>query len=237
MITHIFLPIARAKGYYKKGRRTAALEAKDKKFSSGFSRAASGSASNGVDISAYDIPRPIWKKINLVNNISEQQTLMALEEQGKIPLSTVLEMLGMDPRIVESKLKEQESTQLDPLWRQLREDLGRDKEVREQILRGKKHDEWKVDKDVPLEGGENPAAAGGAPKKPAPGAPGGAGAPPPKPGEKPKPGDPGAGGTPPSKPPLPPPPPPTAAGAPAATPPIGAPPPMPPGPAPSGGAV
>ncbi len=205
MITHIFLPIAMARGFYRKA-------AKDKKApdmqmmrvgskdmevpvewvdkEKGQFRIAN-TRHAGLDLSAYDIPRPVWKKMNLINNMSEQQLLINLEAEGKIPLEMVLDILGIDPRIVKSKLWSQYSTPLDSTWRQIRDEVGKDENIRLQVLQGKKPNEWRLEEGQTL---NVPAPAGTkAPKAPAGSTPSPAGKPAPK-----KPGDekkdqPGAG--------------------------------------------
>jgi hypothetical protein len=215
MITHIFLPIAQARGFYRKaakdqltrqanmGTTMVKVGGKDVEVpvewidkEKGQYRIAN-SLHAGLDISAYDIPRPVWKKMNLINNMSEQQLLINLEAEGKIPLEMVLDILGIDPRLVKSKLWNQYSTPLDPTWRQIRDEVGKDQNIRLQVLQGKKPDQWRLEEGKTL---DVPAPAGAKTTKPAPGAtPSPAGKPAPK-----KPGDekkeqPG-GGTPPSKP-------------------------------------
>lgn len=217
MITHIFLPIAMARGFYRK----AAKDKITKTGNYGFKMMKVGGkdvevavewidkdkdlyriANNvhaGLDISAYDIPRPVWKKMNLINNMSEQQLLINLENEGKIPLEMVLDLLGIDPRIVKSKLWGQYSTPLDGTWRQIRDEVGKDKNIRLQVLQGKKPNEWKLEEGQEL---DVPAPAGAkTQQKPAPGgSPSPTGKPAPKkPGDEKKPDQPG-GGTPPSKP-------------------------------------
>jgi hypothetical protein len=220
MITHIFLPTARARGFYRNSRKADFVKQeemlkriagkdvpivgefidKEKKL---FRIA--NSHCGAIDLSVYDIPRPIWKKLNLVNNTAEQQLMLALEGEGKVPLEMLLDMLGLDPRVVKSKMETQESTPFDPLWRLNRENVGQDKNIRLQVLNGKKHNEWSM-----AEGQELEAPQPGAPKqkKPAPQIGGGAPATPPAPGkEKGKPeGAPGAGAPPPPPPPPPKPP-------------------------------
>lgn len=130
LVNMVFLPMARARGMYKKAKMQDGKM--DKKSS--------------LDASYFDIPKPIWKKVNLVNNIAEQQLFIALEEQGKIPLSMVFDILGVDSRLVKSKLEEQESTILDPVYRRIREDMAKEKGIREQILAGAKHRQWVSEK-------------------------------------------------------------------------------------------
>lgn len=250
MITHIFLPMARARGFYRKTAINNAkkLERKAMKSASGKVRDVEGnniegtdlfrvanSVSGNLDLSAYDIPRPIWKKINLVNNAAEQQVILGLEDSGKLPVESVYDMLGMDPRIIKSKLEAQDGTIFDPLRRQIREEIGKTGKIRKQVLRGEKTKDWdldSVDDEVAPDMGGKPPAPG---KKP-PAAPGGA-APagmPEKPKEKPKapPPPPGGGAAPiPAKPPAAPPPKPSTP--PIAPGPAGAPPP----PAPAGGGL
>lgn len=195
MITHIFLPIARARGFYRKGGLDAAkkhdstlkrVAGKDEKISGEFLDAdkkhfrVANSHSSSVDLSVYDLPRPIWKKLNLVNNVAEQQIMLQLEADGKIPLEMVLDMLGVDPRTVREKLKRQESTEFDPVWRKIRDAMSQDKNIQRQILGGAAHQQWTVSEGAEIEVGA-PAAPGA--KKPASpiGAPSGGGARPPAP--------------------------------------------------------
>lgn len=198
MITHIFLPIAQARGFYKKaaqsprayekhmikvGSRTLDVPVEWIDKDKGLYRIASDRHA-GLDISNYDIPRPVWKKMNLVNNLAEQQLMINLESEGKIPLEMVLDMLGIDPRIVTSKLEAQYSTPLDNLWRQVREEIGKDKNIRLQVLKGTKPKYWNMPEGGLSDGTGTP------PKKP--GAPAGPGSPkvpsaPAKPADKPGP--------------------------------------------------
>lgn len=184
MITHIFLPIARARGMYRSGMHKKAEEQERviKKIA-GEERQVpveflddsrkmfrvANSHSGSLDISAYDIPRPIWKKMNLVNNIAEQQLLVNLEDAGKVPLSMVLDMLGLDPEMVAKKLTEQESTPLDGVWREIRESLARDKNIRRQVLKGVKHGKWSLPEGVEP---EMPAGMDAMKGRKAPGIPG-----------------------------------------------------------------
>jgi hypothetical protein len=216
MITHIFLPTARARGMYRKSKGSIATVKKNEEIIrkvAGKDRIVEGefldkenkmfrvanSRSGVIDLSVYDIPRPVWKKINLVNNASEQQLIMGLEDAGKIPLEMVFDMLGIDPRVVRSKMKAQQSTESDPLYRQIRDEIGRDKLIRKQVLRGKKTDEWEIPEGEDIEvhpGG--PQEKGRKPTVPLGGGGGGMGPSTGLPGKekpKPKPGEPGAGGS------------------------------------------
>lgn len=215
MITHIFLPMAKARGFYRKaGGKTLDSESnvfkignkeiRVKGSKNGNMFRVANSVSGTLDLSSYDIPRPVWKKVNLVNNAAEQQILLALEGDGKIPLETVLEMMGIDSRTNSKKLKQQEGTVADPLFRRVREEIGTAEGIREQVLSGKKSDEW-LSVEVPEEGAPG-SSAGGPPKpgkKSLPPMGGGGGAPS---GEKPKmpkpPSDMGGGSMPPSPPPV-----------------------------------
>ena len=160
LTTHVFLPMARARGFYRKGGKAAAMamEKKMMKFASGKSMDVPGSyvenselfrvansVSGNLDLSAYDIPRPIWKKMNLVNNAAEQQIMLNLEEEGKIPLEMVFDMLGLDPRVVKAKLEAQEGTVFDSLHRQMRDEIGKTGKIRKQVLMGYKTKDWDID--------------------------------------------------------------------------------------------
>ncbi len=151
LILHVFLPVARLKKMYKGNvgdymkslEKNAINYAKSKNIKLGKNGIAPWDiyvkANQGkIDISAFDIPRPIWKRINIFNNITEQQNIINLEEKGKIPLSYVLEMLGFDPAIVQKKLEEEESTRFDRVYREVKEELSKTQGIREKILEGKK---------------------------------------------------------------------------------------------------
>ena len=155
LITHVFLPMARNRKMYKKEayntiknweKRAASLYEKkyNKKLRNTlapyefFIKANYGE----LDISAFDIPRPIWKRINIFNNVSEQQYLMSLEENGKFPLSMLLEYFGIDPETVMRKLKEEESTVFDKVYREIRSELGKSEPIRIKILNGEKTSDW-----------------------------------------------------------------------------------------------
>jgi len=225
MITHIFLPIAQARGFYRKAaidkmKRQGNVEmhmikvaGKDQEVpvewidkAKGIYKIAS-TRHAGLDISAYDIPRPIWKKMNLVNNVAEQQLLINLEAEGKFPMDMIYDMLGFDPKIIKRKLKENYSTPFDPAWRTIREETAKDKAIRMQVLEGKKPDEWVLPPDGSLEG-ITPGATPTPPKKPAPSVPGGGGgggaAKPPAPEKPAPPSGNGVGVTPKPAPPTPP---------------------------------
>ena len=198
MITHVFLPMARARGFYRKGgvpqklsegriMRIAGKEVKvacDAIEGSDMVRIANAQSGN-LDLSSYDIPRPVWKKVNLVNNAAEQQLLMNLESDGKVPLEMVLDMMGLDAKTVKRKLKEQESTVFDPVYRQIREELGKMEGVREQVLGGTKVENW----EKPDEGLEETAPGAMSPsfkKKPPMSMGGGGAGPSPEKKDKPK---------------------------------------------------
>jgi hypothetical protein len=156
LITHVFLPMARNRKLFKKDaieniknweRKASTLYEKQtgKKVRGDkpvpfeyFIKANYGE----LDISAFDIPRPIWKRINIFNNLSEQQYLMTLEEQGKFPLSMLLEYFGIDPETVMRKLKEEESTIFDKVYREIRSEFGKSDPIRLRILNGEKVSEW-----------------------------------------------------------------------------------------------
>ena len=200
MITHIFLPMARARGFYRKGGADKAkgMEKKLFKFAGDRKIEVSGnkientdlfrvanSVSGNLDLSAYDIPRPVWKKINLVNNAAEQQIFLNLEDAGKLPLESIYDMLGIDPRVIKAKMEAQDGSIFDPLRRQIREEVGKTGKIRKQILKGAKTRDWDLD-SVDDETDASAPGVGKGLKKPAP-MPGGGGAPlPEKPKEKPK---------------------------------------------------
>lgn len=217
MIQQIFLPIAQARGFYRKAHvKTAAkiekyfIKVAGKKEKQPvdviWQDKAKGlytiahSVHAGLDISAYDLPRPVWKKMNLINNLAEQQLMMKMEEDGKLPLEMLFDIMGIDSKLVMKKMYDQESTSFSPLWRQVRDDVARDAKIRLQVLRGDKPDQWTLPAGENL--GAPPAAVdkgakpSAAPKPAA--APAAKPAAPPKPSAKPAPG--GGGATPPTAP-------------------------------------
>lgn len=182
MITHIFLPIAQARGFYRKAHlekmtRSGAVDkhivkiaGKDVEVPVKWIDKAKGTYQivnerhAGLDISAFDIPRPIWKKMNLVNNVAEQQLLINLEDAGKFPLDLIYDMLGFDPKVIKNKIYGNYSGPFDPAWRQIREEVAKDKSIRLQVLEGKKPHEWKLPENGKLEDGT--ATPAGQAKKP-----------------------------------------------------------------------
>ncbi len=215
MIQQIFLPIAQARGFYKKAyiktaskveKHTIMRQGKKVELDVIWRDKAKGlytiahNRHAGLDISAYDLPRPIWKKMNLINNLAEQQLMMKMEEDGKLPLEMLFDILGMDSKTVKKKMYDQESTPFAPLWRKIRDDIAQDPKIRMQVLRGDKPDQWSLPPGEEL-GAPTAPAGGAAPaaKKPAAApaaAPAKPGVAPPKPGAKPAPG----GATPPTQP-------------------------------------
>jgi hypothetical protein len=180
MITHIFLPIAQARGMYRKAYKNAKVKSTRMIKIAGrgtrvpvewvdSERGLYTVAHNfhaGTDLSAYDIPRPIWKRLNLVNNIAEQQLMLKLEEDDKLPLEMIYDMFGLDPRIIDAKMREQESTRRDKLWRQVRDDIGKDKNIRKQVLRGSKPENWVLPRGQELEAPVTSTAPAAKPKTP-----------------------------------------------------------------------
>lgn len=156
LTTHVFLPMARARRMYKNEKLAKEMEKNMYVYASKHNKKIGANpfennnifveANSAYGIEAYDIPKPIWKKINVFNNTQEQQLILNLEEKGKLPFDIVLESLGFDPSIIAQKLKEQESTVFDPVFKQIREEMAKSEEFREQVLNGKKYTEWNVPK-------------------------------------------------------------------------------------------
>lgn len=148
LITHVFLPIARIRKMYRGncGDYHKRLEKNAFNFAKkiGYKNKVIPfeiylEANRGqLDISAFDIPRPIWKRINIFNSTTEQQNLINMEKEGKFPLSMILEMFGFDPKVVEKRLKEEESTIFDNVYREVRREYLRQDKIKSQVLTGKK---------------------------------------------------------------------------------------------------
>ena len=122
----VFLPIAIAHGFVK---RTEAELA------------------HGVRTSTpqYYLPRFFYtQRLNLMNNTAEQEMLIRLRDKGEVPLELLADVFGWDLENIRKSFKQEQSTEIDPLWRESKKEAAKDPAIRNQILDGKKVEEWTI---------------------------------------------------------------------------------------------
>lgn len=121
---------------------------------------------------ALDLPRPKWKKLNLLDNQSQQQYMMTLRDKMQLDHKTLMEMFDFDPAVIVQRLKEEEGKIIDPAYIKARATMSGKDEGAEQILKGAKGSEMEVAKvekprkglpGVEEEGGLGEAAIPGGP--------------------------------------------------------------------------
>jgi hypothetical protein len=86
----------------------------------------------------YYIPKMFWRPSNLVSGIAEQEFMYKLRDKGDLPVESIFDVLGLDVDRVKAALDKEQSTSLDPVWREARKDLAKNKKVRNQFLKGTK---------------------------------------------------------------------------------------------------
>jgi len=124
----IFLPIAREQ---KLIRRTKAEI--DHKVRNNFKE--------NVPDDRYYLPTFIWQKLNLLNNTQEQEMLLRMRTDGRIPQEIINDVFGLSSKIVTKQFETEEATYLDPDWQELKKAYLTDeqnKELRDRFLRGDK---------------------------------------------------------------------------------------------------
>jgi len=92
-----------------------------------------------------DLPRFFWQKLNLLSNTTLQEYVMRLRDKEEVPFKYVAELFDWDPEVIKKEFKEEQSTELDPLWRKLREERAtKDEKVGNQVLDGLKVEKWTI---------------------------------------------------------------------------------------------
>jgi hypothetical protein len=87
----------------------------------------------------YVLPNFFWQKQNLLNNTAEQEMLLRLREKGEIPFEVICDTFGWEVDSLKEAFRKEQSTELDPLWRKVRETKAEKVEkVANQILDGVK---------------------------------------------------------------------------------------------------
>ena len=98
-----------------------------------------------TSITGYDVPTIFWHKQNLMNNKDLQDFVIRLRESGELPFKYIAEMFDWDLDAIKEGFKEEHSTELDPLWRDLRKARAeKDEKVGNQILDGQPTDKLTI---------------------------------------------------------------------------------------------
>ena len=89
------------------------------------------------DDSRLIVPTFYWQKANLMSNQAIMQMIIGLSDKNKVPFRYVTEMFGWDLDDMIHQLKREEGSRVDPLWRDLRNDVvKKDKILTNKILLG-----------------------------------------------------------------------------------------------------
>lgn len=98
-----------------------------------------------------DLPKFKWAKLNLLDDTSQKQFLVALRQKLEIPHKTICEIFDLDPDEVKQALKDEESTVVDPVYIEARKSATKQPMVLSQVLQGYKTKEWILEKSTPEE--------------------------------------------------------------------------------------
>lgn len=116
----VFLPVAKAHGLIK---RTQAEIKHNLRLSS----------SNNN----YILPKFFYKeRVNLLSSQSEQEMLLRLRDKKEIPFELIADMFGWDMKQLEEKFNHEADTVFDPLFKDAKNDLSKEKRLRNRILNG-----------------------------------------------------------------------------------------------------
>jgi hypothetical protein len=116
----IFLPVAVAHGFVK--RTTAELSHKVR--------------TSGPK---FHLPQFFYnQRLNLMNNTAEQEMLLRLRDKGEIPMELIADVFGWDLESIKTAFQHEQSTELDPNWRNSLKEAIKDPKVRNQVLDGQK---------------------------------------------------------------------------------------------------
>jgi hypothetical protein len=114
------------------------------------------------DVKRYAVPKLFWRPSNLVSGMQEQEYLLKMREKGDLPIEVIYDLLGFDLGKMKSALNDEQSTILDPRWREALKEVLKDPKVRNSILKGDKIRDITLPSGAPAEA----AAAPGRPKVP-----------------------------------------------------------------------
>jgi hypothetical protein len=116
----VFLPIAREHGLIK---RTQAEVQHKLRLSSSYNN--------------FILPKFFYKeRVNLLSSQSEQEMLLRLRDKKEIPFELVADMFGWDMDQLQEKFNREADTVFDPLYKAAKDDLAKEKAMRNRILNG-----------------------------------------------------------------------------------------------------
>ena len=110
------------------------------------------------DIKKYAVPKLFWHPSNLVSGMQEQEYLAKMRKEGDLPAEVIYDLLGLDTNKMKAAMESEQSTLLDPQWREARKDALKDPTVRNETLRGHKLKDIELPRNV-----VDPKAAPGRP--------------------------------------------------------------------------
>ena len=124
----VFLPIAREHGLIK---RTQAEIQHKLRLSSSYNN--------------FILPKFFYKeRVNLLSSQSEQEMLLRLRDKKEIPFELVADMFGWDMDQLKEKFNNEADTVFDPIYKAAKDDLAKEKALRNRILNGEfKNNDYK----------------------------------------------------------------------------------------------
>ena len=85
----------------------------------------------------FVLPKFFYKeRVNLLSSQSEQEMLLRLRQNKEIPFELVADMFGWDMDQLKEKFNNEADTVFDPLYKTAKEDLAKEKAMRNRILNG-----------------------------------------------------------------------------------------------------
>lgn len=116
----VFLPVAKEHGLVK---RTQAEIKHNLRLSS--------------SLNNYVLPKFFYKeRVNLLSSQSEQEMLLRLRDKKEIPFELIADMFGWDMDQLQEKFNKEADTVFDPLYKTAKDDLAKEKALRNRILNG-----------------------------------------------------------------------------------------------------
>lgn len=134
---HIFRQMAEARGYWLPDRtgNTGDLPTRQK---------------NGK-LYYLDIPNFKWAKLNLLDDTAQKQFLVRMREKLEIPHKTICEVFDLDAEEIRQQLRDEQGTEVDPVWIETKRKAAQLPTVLSQVLQGRKPKEWVMPEVLPEE--------------------------------------------------------------------------------------
>ena len=144
----VWMPVAKKRAYIIRNRAEASANVSNDK-------------TYLPDIKKYAVPKLFWRPSNLVAGMQEQEYLAKMRKEGDLPAEVIYDLLGFDTNKMRAAIESEQSTPLDPLWREARKDAIKDPAVRNQTLRGNKLKDIELPRSLvdPKAGPGRPAVA------------------------------------------------------------------------------